>query len=107
MLAVQYDLGANSGTYQNAYYDKPYTRMAPYTLGLLLGMALRDTNLKRIRLSTPVAFLAQFFCVSMIVFLFYIQVRQLPGPSVVPLCCHPPNVMMVSVFDWLTLGHRP
>mmetsp|Transcript_57535 Transcript_57535/g.79873 ORF Transcript_57535/g.79873 Transcript_57535/m.79873 type:complete len:188 (+) Transcript_57535:135-698(+) len=50
--------------------------MAPYTMGLLLGMALRDTSLKRMRLSTPVAFLAQGFCVSMIIFLFYIQAQR-------------------------------
>ena len=36
---------------QDWYYDKPYMRISPVLIGLVLGTTLKDTKLKDIRIS--------------------------------------------------------
>jgi hypothetical protein len=58
------------------YYQAPWIRVVPFTIGILLGMAQRDTRLLKLRLSDTAAAAAMFLCVGTMVFLFYIQVRS-------------------------------
>jgi hypothetical protein len=69
------NLCAHNKRYMDDYYQAPWIRVAPFTIGILLGMALRDTCLAKLRLSDTSATAAMFLCVGTIVSLFYIQVR--------------------------------
>jgi peptidoglycan/LPS O-acetylase OafA/YrhL len=63
----------NSTEYQNQFYEKPWTRLPPFTAGMLLGMILRDTDLKNRRLSRPIAAALMSLSIAGILFVFYIQ----------------------------------
>jgi len=76
VLAEERNLGQDLTGYMNGYYDKPYIRIPPFTVGLLLGLAVRDGGVKRLRMSTAAAFCAMSVCVGALVFLFYIQVTR-------------------------------
>ena len=62
-------LGPRLPVCSHALFD--WTRR--YTSGLLLGMALRDTDLKKMKLSASVAFLVMSVCVITMLFIFYVQ----------------------------------
>lgn len=57
------------------YYQAPWIRVTPFAMGLLLGIALRETRLRKLRLSDSTAAGAMVLCVGTMIFLFYIQVR--------------------------------
>lgn len=59
------------------YYQAPWIRVTPFAIGLLLGIALRDTRLRKLRLSDSTAAATMVVCVGTMIFLFYIQVRTL------------------------------
>ena len=69
------------------YYQMPWIRVTPFTMGLLLGMAQRDKRLHALRLSDSAAAAAMFSCVGTMVFLFYIQVRTRASPETILAHC--------------------
>jgi peptidoglycan/LPS O-acetylase OafA/YrhL len=74
VIAAEHDLSHNLTEYMDTYYDKPWIRIPAFTIGILLGMAIRDNNkVAKLRLSTTTAFVGMSTCVCVIIFLFYIQ----------------------------------
>jgi peptidoglycan/LPS O-acetylase OafA/YrhL len=58
---------------QDAWYDKPYMRISPTFIGMMIGMALRDTNLKDKRLGFVTRTALMAMAIASILFTLYIQ----------------------------------
>eukprot|EP00040_Diaphanoeca_grandis_P032567 m.197612 g.197612 ORF g.197612 m.197612 type:complete len:703 (+) comp32663_c2_seq1:240-2348(+) len=76
LTILSYCLIANdafdSAKFQNSYYDKPYTRAPALTLGIYLGMILRDTPPSKLKLSPKVAFCVRHVAVGVLLFIIYV-----------------------------------
>lgn len=64
---------------QDQFYDKPYTRISPFIIGLSLGALLRDTKLKETKLSSPVAFVLMTAAICLTQFITYIDYTRFHG----------------------------
>jgi len=58
---------------QDAWYDKPYMRISPTFIGMMIGMALRDTKLKDKRLGFFARTSLMLMSIASILFVLFIQ----------------------------------
>lgn len=58
---------------QDAWYDKPYMRISPTFIVMMIGMALRDTKLKDVRLGLYARTSLMAMAIASILFTIYIQ----------------------------------
>lgn len=63
----------NMANFQDWYYDKPYMRVVPLVAGLLMGCALRDTKMAKIKLSPILAASLMLLSIGAILFLCIIN----------------------------------
>jgi len=66
---------------QDWYYDKPYMRVTPVLIGLCLGVTLKDTKLKDVRISKVAAHVLMGLSISVILISIYGNYFEYNSPT--------------------------